>query len=128
MSKILDATCNPAGIVTSESVPVPAATVMSEGKQQSTGIMIMDKDKAWYLTSNATDIKTTIEKVNAALDDLTAALTTISNILTAIGAGMTGPTTAPPPTLVTDVAQITTKVSSISATKALLETLKGALK
>lgn len=114
MSKILSATCNASGQVTADGVQVVGAIVLSEGKQASSGLAVMDGDKVWYLTSSATDIKTTIEKT-------ADALTKIANMLTAIGAGMTGPTTAPPGTLPTDVAALQTVVTELNA-------LKGALK
>ncbi len=114
MSKILEATANAAGVVTADGVPVVGAIILSEGKQASSGVAVMDGDKVWYLTSSATDIKTVIEKVIAALNEIGPALTSI-------GAGMTGPTTAPPPTLPTAVTNITTVVTQLT-------TLKEALK
>lgn len=114
MSKVLSATCNASGKVTSDSVIVNESVVLSEGKQSSSGVLVLDEDKAWYLTSSATDIKTTLEKV-------ASALTEIANALTAIGAGMTGPTTAPPLTL-------GASVTAINAVVTQLNTLKGALK
>lgn len=114
MSKILSATCSAAGKVTADGVEVVGAIVLSEGKQASSGVAVIDGDKVWYLTSSATDIKTTIEK---AAD----AITKIANLFTSMGAGMTGPTTAPPPTLVTDVAAINQVVTELNQ-------LKGALK
>lgn len=99
MSKILSATCDATGKVTAEGVQVVGAVVLSQGKQASEGVAVLDGDKVWYLTSSATDIKTTIEK-------LADALTKITTLFTAIGGGMTGPTTAPPPSLPTTVAEI----------------------
>ncbi len=128
MSKVLDATCDAQGMVTAEGVQVPAASVLSEGKAASSGVLLLDQDKARYLPSSASDIAATIDKVVKVLDDLAPALTQIATILTSIGAGMTGPTTAPPPTLATDVLQITAKVTALNATKTELNTLKGALK
>lgn len=128
MSKVLAATCNATGVVTAESVVVPDAVVLSEGKQASSGTLLMDEDKAWYMASSATDIKTTLEKNIAALDDLTSVLTTIANTLTAIGTGMTGPTTAPPAALATGVVEILAKVTTLATTKTAMNTLKGALK
>lgn len=128
MSKVLDATCDANGKVKVGSVEVPTAIVLSEGKQASSGLLILEELNARYLTSSATDVKITIEKINTALTDLAAALTEISSALTAIGAGMTGPTTAPPPTLPTSVVTITTKVTAINATKSQLENLKDHLK
>lgn len=114
MSKILDATCNAAGMVSVGSVQVPAAIVLSEGKQASAGVLFMDGDKAWFMPSSATDIKATLEQV-------TAALTEIANALTAIGTGMTGPTTAPPGTLPTSVATINEKVATLTQLKEALK-------
>jgi hypothetical protein len=110
MSKILSATCNSSGKVTADGVEVVGAIVLSEGKQASSGVAVLDGDKVWYLTSSATDIKTTIEK-------LSDSLTKIGNMLTAIGAGMTGPTTAPPPTLAADVTALNAVVTELNALK-----------
>lgn len=128
MSKILSATCDAQGKVTADGVEVVGAIVLSEGKQASSGVAVMDGTTVWYLTSSATDVKTTIEKLITILTDSAAALTEIGSALTAIGAGMTGPTTAPPPSLPTSVVTITSKVTALNATKSQLETLKGALK
>lgn len=128
MSKVLDATCNASGTVTADGVPVVGAIVLSEGKQASSGVAVMDGDKVWYLTSSATDIKNTIEKLISVIEKDAEALTQIATTLTSIGAGMTGPTTAPPPTLATDVVTINSKVTALNAVKAELNTLKGALK
>lgn len=116
MSKVIDATCDENSKVTAAGIEVPAAdvTILSEGKQDSSGVLIIQGLKAYYLTSSATDIKSTIDKTAESLEK-------IANILTSIGAGMTGATTAPPPTLAADVAEITVLVSE-------LNTLKGALK
>ena len=127
-TKMLDATCDATGKVTAGGAIVPEAQVLSEGKQQSSGILLIDEDKPRYIPSSATDVKSTIEKTITLIEDIASALTTIATSLTSIGAGMTGPTTAPPPTLATDVATITTKVTALNATKAQLNTLKGALK
>ena len=129
MSKILSATADATGKVTAEGQLVPAAVVLSQGKQASSGLLIIEGDKAWYLVGmSVTDLVTTIEKSIKILDDLGPALTQITTILTSIGAGMTGPTTAPPPTLAADVLQVTAKVTALNATKSELTTLKGALK
>lgn len=113
MSKMIDATCE-SGTVTADGVSVEGAEIVSKGDGASEGILLLDGSKAKYLTSNATDLETTIEKLNSSLNKLVS-------ILTAIGAGMTGPTTAPPPTLATDLAEITALVSELT-------TLKGQLK
>lgn len=127
-TKVLDATANASGVVTAEGQTVPAAEVLSEGKQASAGVLLIEGEKARYLPSSATDIKTTIEKTVAVIDDVVASLNKLVTVLTAVGAGMTGPTTAPPPTLAADLAVITAKVATLNTTKADLNTLKGALK
>lgn len=114
MSKILDATCDAQGKVTADGVEVIGAIVLSEGKQASSGTAVMDGDKVWYLTSSATDVKATLEK-------MAAAITKIANMFTAVGSGMTGPTTAPPGSLPTDVVELNQMVTEINQ-------LKGALK
>lgn len=113
MSKILDATCE-AGVVTCEGVPVPETEILSEGVGSSAGLLLMQGEKKTYVASNATDLKTAIEKTVEAINK-------VGSILTAIGAGMTGPTTAPPGTLAADVLELTALATE-------LETLKGQLK
>lgn len=114
MSKILSATCDANGKVSVAGKEVPDALVLSLGKQSSEGALLLDELLKIYVTSSATDIKTVIEK-------LSALITQISTTLTSIGAGMTGPTTAPPPTLASDVAMLT-------SIKVELDTLKESLK
>ena len=126
--KMLEATCDAQGKVTALGVVVDVAAVISEGKQASSGVLVLDGATAIYIASSATDIKTTIEKIVAVIDDLTASLNQIVTVITAVGAGMTGPTTAPPPTLAADLAVLTGKVTTLNATKTALNNLKGALK
>lgn len=57
MSKVLNASCSSAGVVTSEGFSVEGATVLSEGKKASEGVLVIDRRNAWYLTSNASDLK-----------------------------------------------------------------------
>lgn len=113
MSRIIPATCE-AGTVTADGVEVEGAEILSSGEGASSGKLLIDGPTATYFTSNAPDISQTIDKINEALNKLVT-------ILTSIGAGMTGPTTAPPPTLATDLSEITAIVSELT-------TLKGQLK
>jgi hypothetical protein len=108
MSKILEANCV-GKVVKVEGVPVEAE-ILSEGNGQSEGALLLEGQKAVYLTSNASDLKTTLEKVSNAL-------TKISETLTSIGSGMTGPTTAPPPALPANVAEINSLVAELSTLK-----------
>lgn len=116
MSKILNANCAAGVVVAGEPVPGPVASavILSKGVGPSSGVLAMDEDKATYITSNASDIEST-------LGVLATVLTDIATCLTSIGAGMTGPTTAPPPTLAVDVAKITAAVVQINLIKAVLK-------
>ncbi len=116
MSKVLNATCAAGVVLAGEPIPGPVASaeILSKGIGPSTGILIMDKDKATYVTSNASDLEST-------LTTLASVLTDIATTLTSIGASMTGPTTAPPPTLAVDVAKITAAVVQINLLKAVLK-------
>ncbi len=127
MTKVLQATCT-AGIVKVGALPVPSATVLSEGVASSEGLLFLDEELKTYIPRNSQDLKANLDGLTSSLTDLCAALTQVATTLTAIGAGMTGPTTAPPPTLAVQVALITSKVTSITATNVTLTTLKGALK
>lgn len=128
MSKMLEATCSALGVVSAEGVPVPVAEVLSEGAQESSGVLLLEGEKAKYLTSNASDIKTTLSALVDLIEDISSNFTTIASTLTAIGAGMTGPTTAPPGTLATSVLAINNKVLELNAVMADLDDLKDALK
>jgi hypothetical protein len=112
-AKALPATCL-SSVVTAMGFAVTPVTILSEGKGQSSGVLIMDGEQAFYIASNAGDLKTTLEKV-------ASALTEIATTLTAIGAGMTGPTTAPPPTLPTSVTAINAVVTQLNALKEVLK-------
>lgn len=127
MSKMLDASCV-AGVVTSEGVPVPTATILSEGVGPSSGVLLLDEDKARYIAKISPDLKATIEKLIDALTETASALNSTVSAFLSIASGMTGSTTAPPPTLAADLLPITTSASSITATKVLLETLKEMLR
>ncbi len=127
MSKVLEAECE-AGVVTIEDLPIAESTILSEGVGSSEGIAILQDEKVFYIPNATPDLKLTIEKAIDAINQIAQTLTTISGSLTAIGAGMTGPTTSPPPTLPVDVAQILTDTVTLMSTATELETLKGMLR
>lgn len=108
MSKVLVASCENEK-VTVEGKEVEA-TILSQGKASSTGIVVMDGDKVYYIALMGADLITTLEKTSAALEK-------IASTLTDIGSGMTGPSTAPPPTLGTSVAEINAIVSELDQLK-----------
>lgn len=112
-SVVIDAEAS-AGQVTVNGLTVPGAKIISLGKGESSGCLLIFGDKAFYLTSNATDLESTITK-------LTESINKIATILTSIGAGMTGPTTAPPGTLATDVLELTMIATELNQLKEVLK-------
>jgi hypothetical protein len=127
MSKTLEATCT-AGVVLVGGLPVPGATVFSEGIAESEGVVLLDEDKAFYLPKTTPDLKTTLDNLVNVLSQLETAINTIGDTFTAVGAGMVGSSTAPPPTLPASVTSIKATATAIDAIKTTLTTLKGALK
>ncbi len=113
MTKSLAATCEN-GVVKVDGKTVSEAVILSEGVGSSEGVLYIDKLGCFYVASNATDLKNAIEKTVTAINK-------IGTILTSIGAGMTGATTAPPPTLPADIIELTTTATELT-------TLKGQLK
>lgn len=85
MSKMLEASCSALSIVTADGVPVPGVTILSQGKQLSSGILILDGDKGVYVTSNASDIKTLITNVGTLIDSITAVLSGLDAVTTVPG-------------------------------------------
>lgn len=113
MSKILAATCSPAGVVTVDGIPVAGTAVLNEGKQLSSGLLFLEGNLKKYLASNATDIKSVIEKLVDSLTDIATAFTSAATSITSLGG---------------DGSSITAKVVEINLTITELNTLKGALK
>lgn len=150
MSKVLTASCV-GGVVTVQGVPVPGVILISEGVGQSEGILIVDEDRAYYVTNIGNDLDTTLEKLIAALGKLTEALTKATDGFSKAVAALTKIDTAgyiktvtpgsggaggvpSPPVAASDISgittasgQITTLVTDINAIKAELQTLKGSL-
>lgn len=115
MSKVLEASCDASGVVTCEGFTIEDVVILSEGKQASTGVLIVDGLNSYYITSNASDLITTLDKISLSL-------TQIASALTAIDAKPTGGTgSAPSPVAGSNVTQINTIKSEVDA-------LKGALK
>ena len=125
---MVQATADEDGKVFVNGVEVEAALIVSAGKQASSGILLIDQELALYFPSNATDIAETIDNAIKIIDDAADAITKIGTVFTSVAAGMTGPTTAPPPTIAADVAELNSKVTSLNQTKADLTELKGKLK
>lgn len=113
MSKILSATCT-ANVVTCEGKPVPSAIILSEGIGDSSGVLILQGDKQYYVAKTTPDVKEIITQLNDLIPKLITAFTSIAS-------GMTGPTTAPPPSLATDLAALTAVNTQLIALKAMLK-------
>ncbi len=112
MSQILNASCI-ANVVTVEGKPVHA-NILSEGVKASTGLALIESDNVNYVTSNASDIKDLISS-------LTTLIQLVSDTFTAIGTGMTGPTTAPP-------ASLPASIVALALIKTTLTTMGNTLK
>lgn len=128
MSKIFAATCDANGKVKVEGFEVDVAVVLSEGKAASSGVALFQDDKCFYIPSSATDVKATIDQLVLLIEKLATTLGNIATTYGSIAGAMTGPTTAPWPTLATDVTAMNTKVTELNQIKSDLNTLKGALK
>lgn len=114
MSKVIEATCENE-LVTAEGVVVESAEILSEGVAASEGVLVMDKEKTYYLAKTSPDLKSTLEK-------LISTLTQIASALTAIDAKPTGGSGSAP------VPAATGNVSSINTLKSELTALKDGLK
>ena len=126
MSKVIEATCVDGKVSVAGNV-IDSVEILTAGVGESSGLLIIDADKAYYLTVNTPDLKTTVEKVIELIEDLASAITKTADTLTAIGTGMTGSTTAPPAALPGNVTFINNKVTELNATKNDLIALKDGL-
>ncbi len=113
MVKVLPATYA-TGVVTADGLPVPGVTILCQGLGSSSGILILEGTQKTYVAKTSPDLDSALEQVITAIGK-------ISDSLTSIAAAMTGPTTAPPPTLPALLIQIAAASASLSA-------LKGSLK
>lgn len=121
MSKILIGSCTAQGKVFSEGFELPEAQVLSEGKQASQGLVLIDKDLVQYLTSSATDIKSTLQKISSALQQIADGISALDSatVKSVAGAGVT---------FLRVPAAASSQVSQINSIKAEIDQLKDALK
>jgi len=71
VSKALLAVCDAEGKVTTVvGAAEIEADILSEGKQESAGIVLLDGTQATYITSNASDIKALIERIVAIVEKI----------------------------------------------------------
>ncbi len=71
MSKIIEATCDAAGLITAQGVIVEDTTILTAGTKASSGILIIDEDKKTYIASSATDIVDLITALVAIIEKIT---------------------------------------------------------
>lgn len=118
--KALSATCENK-VVTADGVSVPAAEILSEGVGASSGVLIIDEDRAKYIADTTPDLKVALEKIIAALGQVSSALSTLAgkSYLTAATGGV------PDPTASTSWASNISELDNLASE---LTTLKGALK
>ncbi len=117
MSKMIEASCI-GGIVTADEVSIPAAVIMSEGVAASEGILILDEERAKYITSSAQDLKTTIEDLITILGDVKNALSSIDGVgslVTLCGAGPGSATWVPVATA--SIAAINSGITGLTTLK-----------
>ena len=86
MSKMLNATCSASGQVKVGSDLVPGAEILSEGKKQSSGILLIDGDLVKYLASSAGDLKSLITSMVSILDQLATVLSGLDSATNSPGA------------------------------------------
>lgn len=72
MTRVLRATCE-GKVVTSQGVEVEA-DILSEGEGASEGALLLDRDLAIYLASNAKDIKEALGRIASALESVASGL------------------------------------------------------
>ncbi len=108
MPRILVASQDATGKITIEGKEVEA-TFLNEGTLASSGVVLMDRDLAIYLTSSASDIKTLIENLGTVLDKIIQIATTVDGA------------TVPPGGAAANIALLTTLKNQLVAQK---DTLK----
>lgn len=127
MSKVLEASAE-AGVVTVEGLPITIADILSKGVGSSTGVLIIEGDKAYYLTSNADDLSDTLADTKSAIDKVVQAVNQIATSLTTLNAQFTANSLSPSAAIAAQVVAITGYATELTAIGVEMETLKEALK
>ncbi len=103
MSKVLPATClNNQVKILDQNVD---ATILSQGKKSSTGVVLLDKGELTYVTGHALDVKELIESLVTILEKIVLITTGIDGASNSPG-GQTA-----------NIAQLTVLKTTLSATK-----------
>lgn len=74
MPKILNASCFTEIVRIADTVPVVGAEILSEGISPSTGVLIIDDDKSYYIAKTSPDLKATLDIIGSLLTQLQAIL------------------------------------------------------
>lgn len=109
MLSLVEATCENE-VVKVEGTTVEPVVIKSKGLGESQGLLFVVGDKVYYVASSFQDISDVIDKVKESVDK-------VADILSSIGSSMTGSTTAPPPTLASDLAELSTLSTELNALK-----------
>lgn len=112
MTRILEATCQAGVVKVAGHTVVPTPTILSQGTQSSTGLLIMEGDRATYIATNTTDLVTTLTAIASSLG-------TIASSLVSIAASDGSPGL---------IISIGVAAAQLTAAQAALTTLKGNLK
>lgn len=115
MSRFLRATIDASGKVLYQGVEIKDVLILSEGKGESEGLLLIDKDFIAYLTSNAQDTKVLIEKILGLIEQLAQALDLIDN-------------KPAPAATVSPIPVATANIAQINLIKGELDLLKDSLK
>ncbi len=122
MSKILSATCDASGKVTVEG-QVVSASVLSEGKKASSGLLVIDESTLYYLPSNASDIHDLISNVKDLVQKLEDVFTQTVVALSALDGVTTTPGSAS-----AAIALVTTKNALVATAATTFLATKDTLK
>jgi hypothetical protein len=118
MPRAIAATCEN-GVVTAEGVVVPGTVILSQGVGPSSGILVIDEDKKYFVAKTSPDVDATLESVIDALEAIVATIGALKSAVTNPVGGVTS-------LAATAVTAVST--AAIDTAKNALETLQGELR
>jgi hypothetical protein len=80
MARVLEATCE-AGIVTVSGLQI-TAEILSQGVEASSGVVILDGEKAFYVANTYEDLSEIIDEVCGLVDQISTVLTGLDAVTT----------------------------------------------
>jgi len=85
MARVLSATCVN-GVVTSDGVQIPSGVqILSEGVASSSGYLIIDQDRLYYVSKTSPDLKDVITQLNSIVQQIQTIFTAIDAVTTTPG-------------------------------------------